>query len=71
MKLAASGIAIGIVAAALSTRVLASLLYGVTPVDPISFGAISVLVAAIAVAACYIPARRAVRIDPMEALRAD
>ena len=50
---------------------LASLLYGVSPADPFSFGVIAVLVVGIACVASYIPARRALRIDPTEALRAD
>jgi ABC-type antimicrobial peptide transport system permease subunit len=71
LKLTTLGVVLGIAAAAVSTRVLASLLYGVSPVDPVSFGAITVLVMAIALVASYVPARRAVRIDPTEALRAD
>jgi predicted permease len=71
LKLTTLGIVLGIIAAAASTRVLASLLYGVSPVDPVSFGAIALLVMGIAVAASYVPARRAMRIDPTEALRAD
>ena len=71
VRLAALGVGIGVVGAFATTRLLSSLLYGVSPVDPVSFGGIATLVVGIAVAASYIPARRAVRIDPMEALRAD
>jgi hypothetical protein len=71
VKLAALGVAIGVIAAFATTRLLSSLLYGVSPADPASFVGIAALVVGIALAASYIPARRAVRIDPMEALRAD
>ncbi|HUQ82939.1 MAG TPA: ABC transporter permease [Gemmatimonadaceae bacterium] len=71
LRLTALGVVLGLGAAAASTRVLASLLYGVSPADPVSFAGIAVLVVAIASAASYIPARRALRIDPMEALRTD
>ena len=71
VRLAALGVAIGLAVAFASTRVLASLLYGVTPADPVSFVSIALLVVAVALAASVIPARRATRIDPMEALRAD
>ena len=63
------GAAIGIVGALLLTRFLASLLYGVTARDPVTFAAVIILFAAVALAACYIPARRAMRVDPMIALR--
>ena len=63
------GIAVGIGAAAGVTRYLASLLYGVRPVDPWTFGGIAILLGGIAACACYIPARRAMRVDPMVALR--
>ena len=71
LRLAALGVVLGISAAIASTRALAGLLYGVSPEDPASFIAIVVLVVGIAAVASYMPARRAMRIDPTEALRAD
>jgi hypothetical protein len=71
LRLTTVGVVLGVVAAAVSTRVLAHLLYGVGPLDPTSFVAIVGLVVAIAFVASWVPARRAVRIDPTEALRAD
>src|SRR5947209_14957684 len=69
MKLALSGVAIGIVAALALTRVIRGLLYGVTPTDPVTFALVSLLLVAVALLACWLPARRAARVDPMEALR--
>ena len=69
MKLALAGMAIGILAALALTRVIRSLLYGVTPTDPATFALVSLLLLAIALLACWLPARRAARVDPMEALR--
>jgi ABC-type antimicrobial peptide transport system permease subunit len=71
LRLTALGIAIGLAAAAVSTRVLAHLLYGVTPADPVTYVAIAAIVVAIALAASYVPAGRAMRIAPTEALRTD
>jgi ABC-type antimicrobial peptide transport system permease subunit len=51
------------------TRWTATLLFGVEPVDPLTFGAIAMVIIFVALAACYIPARRAAKIDPIEALR--
>ena len=68
-KLAFAGIAVGIVGAAALTRVMASLLFEVTPTDPATFALTTLLLAIVALAACYIPARRAMRVDPMVALR--
>jgi putative ABC transport system permease protein len=69
MKLAIAGIAIGLVAARFLTKVMATLLYGVKPNDPLVFGTVAGVLAAVALLAAYIPARRALRIDPIMALR--
>jgi ABC-type antimicrobial peptide transport system permease subunit len=63
------GLAIGLLLAIGAARALESLLVGVTPFDPLTYGAVAGGVAVIAAAACAIPARRAARIDPMAALR--
>ena len=68
-KLAGVGIAVGILVALGAARLLTSLLYQVTPDDPLTFIAVPILFAALAIAACYLPARRAMRVDPMIALR--
>jgi ABC-type antimicrobial peptide transport system permease subunit len=66
-----AGIAAGVVLALLSSRWLSSLLFGVTPADPVSLGGSVILVLAVAALATLIPARRAIRIDPLAALRQD
>ena len=69
IKLALVGIAIGGAAAFALTRLMMSLLFGVAPADPLTFMGVAILLVAVALAACYIPARRAMRVDPMTALR--
>ena len=69
--LAALGVGSGVVFALVATRWIASLLYAVSPTDPAVFATLSVLLGAIAVAACWLPARRAARSDPLVVLRAD
>ena len=64
-----SGLCLGMLGAVALTRVIASLLYGVTPLDPLTFAAVPLLLSAVAFVASSIPARRATRIDPMVALR--
>jgi predicted permease len=64
-----AGVALGLAAALGATRLMASLLFGVSPADPITFLAVSVSLALVALLACWIPARRAVRIQPVVALR--
>lgn len=69
LRLTTIGVVAGIAAALAGTRLLSGLLYGVTPTDPLTFAAVAILLITIALAACLLPARRAMRVDPIVALR--
>ena len=71
LKIAATGVFVGLGASLALTRFMRSLLYAVGPNDPLTFAVIPLLFALVALAACYIPARRAMRVDPMVALRCE
>jgi len=71
LLLATCGVAIGAAAAFALTRWMESLIYGVSPTDPVTFSSVAALLVAIALFASYVPARRAVRVDPMQSLRAE
>jgi ABC-type lipoprotein release transport system permease subunit len=64
-----AGTVLGVAASVALTRFLASMLFEVTPTDPMTFALVVVLLAGVAILACWIPARRAMRVDPMVALR--
>src|SRR5882724_6559842 len=69
LGLAIAGAAVGLICALIVSRLMADLLYGVRPRDPLTFGGVALLLISVALLACYIPARRAIRVDPLVALR--
>jgi ABC-type antimicrobial peptide transport system permease subunit len=69
LSLAIAGTAVGLVGALIVSHLMADILYGIAPTDPLTFVAVSLMLTAVALAACYIPARRAMRLDPLVALR--
>jgi ABC-type antimicrobial peptide transport system permease subunit len=71
MGLAFAGVALGLVGAFALTRLMAGLLFGISTYDPPTFAGVALLLAAVALAACYFPSRRAMRVEPMAALRAE
>jgi putative ABC transport system permease protein len=69
LKLVVIGIAIGLLGAFMLTRLMTTLLFGVTPTDVVTYATVAFGLVAVALAACYVPARRAAKVDPLVALR--
>ncbi len=69
LRVVLAGVALGLLGAFAATRLMAALLFGVTPTDGVTFAVVPVLIVAVAMMACYVPVRRATRIDPLTALR--
>ena len=69
LRLVLAGLALGVCGAMLLTRVLADLLYGIEPTDALTFLGVSLVLLAVALVACFVPARRAASVDPLTALR--
>jgi ABC-type antimicrobial peptide transport system permease subunit len=69
LALALIGAAVGLIGALIASRMMAGLLYGISPNDPLTFISLPVFLVFVALVACYIPARRAMRVDPIVALR--
>jgi predicted permease len=71
LKLTAIGAALGLFGAYLATSAITSVLYGVSPTDPLTFGLVSLVLVGVALVACYVPSRRATKVDPLIALRSE
>jgi putative ABC transport system permease protein len=71
MRVTAAGVAAGLVAAIAAVRAIAAYLYGVEPTDPLTFAGVALALIAVGGLACYVPARRATRVDPIAAMRAE
>jgi predicted permease len=71
LKLIAGGVALGLLAACAASRLVAAMLFDVSPIDPVTYAAVALLLVAVALAASLLPARRATKVDPMTALRAE
>jgi ABC-type antimicrobial peptide transport system permease subunit len=71
MRVVTAGVLVGLAAACESTRLIAGLLFGIAPADPITFAAVAITLAIAGLLACMVPARRATRADPVAALRAE
>jgi ABC-type antimicrobial peptide transport system permease subunit len=71
LALIAAGIAVGLAVVRLMVPLMASQLFGVSPMDPVTLAVVPLLLMAVGLLACYVPARRAMRVDPLTALRSD
>jgi putative ABC transport system permease protein len=71
LRMAVAGVVIGLMGTSLAARSMTGLLYGISALDPITMGSASIVLIAIALGACVLPARRAAKIDPIQALRAE
>jgi putative ABC transport system permease protein len=71
LRMALAGVAVGLLGTTLAARSLTSQLYGISALDPLTLGSASMVLVGVALAACALPARRAARIDPMQALRTE